>query len=90
MADKIFIKKSLRFFEIFNLAEGEGNIGKLFSKVPKRLHVVFSMEYFYRFEEMKMLTGFMDYTLYSNQIKESNKQAKKTARKLKAFGKVGL
>lgn len=76
--DKMFIKKSLRFFEVFNLEAGEEkNIGRLFTKVHKRMHFVFSMEYFHRFEEMKELIGYTDYTLYSNQIKETNKLAKK-------------
>jgi len=90
VTNKMFIKKSLRFFEVFHLAEGEENIGKLFRKVHKGLHFVFSMEYFYRFEEIKRLTGYMDYTLYSNQIKEDIKQAKKIDRKRGLFRKAGL
>ena len=76
--DKMFIKKSLRFFEVFNLEAGEeNNIGRLFAKVYKRMHFVFSMEYFHRFEEIKELTGYTDYTIYCNQVKETNKLAKK-------------
>lgn len=78
VADKMFIKKSLRFFEVFNLEAGEEkNIGRLFTKIHKRMHFVFSMEYCYRFDELKELTGYMDYTIYCNQVKESNKLAKK-------------
>lgn len=77
-ADKMFIKKSLRFFEVFNLEAGEeNNIGKLFTKVHKKMHFVFSMEYCYRFEELRELTGYTDYTIYCNQVKEANKLSKK-------------
>ncbi len=89
-SNKLFIKKSLRFFEIFSLAEGEENIGKLFRKVPKNLHFVFSMEYAYRFEDLKALTGYTDYTAYSSLIKEEQKQIKAASRKPGLFRKAGL
>lgn len=77
--NKFFIKKSLRFFEIFNL-EDEANIGKLFHKLNKKYHFVFSKEYYYRFDDIKVLTGYTDYTLYRNQIRQGIKLSKKEER----------
>ncbi|MBQ8040495.1 MAG: DUF4126 domain-containing protein [Lachnospiraceae bacterium] len=87
MDKKMFIKKSLRFFEMFNLKGSEENIGYTFRKVPKKLHFVFSKEYYYRFDEIKELTQYTDYTELKNQRKqdlklsrEEKRQAKREAR----------
>ena len=86
--DKMFIKKSLRFFEVFNLDESEENIGKLFHKLNKKFHFVFSKEYYYRFDDIKALTGYMDYTLYRNQIRQGIKLSKREAREQKRLERL--
>lgn len=79
----MFIKKSLRFFEIFNLKGGEENVGRSFRKVHKKIHVVFSKEYYYCFEKIKAITTFIDYTEYAKQIKQGIKLSKKEQREQK-------
>lgn len=83
---KMFIKKSLRFFEIFNLKGTEEDIGRVFRKVHKKIHFVFSKEYYYRFTEIKELTLYTDYTEYRKQIKQNIKlsRAEKRAEKRQA------
>lgn len=80
---KMFIKKSLRFFEIFNLKGNEEDIGRLFRKVHKKIHFVFSKEYYYRYKEIKEITGFIDYSEYKKMIKESSKLSKREEREQK-------
>lgn len=84
---KIFIKKSFRFFEIFGLKDNTETIAQPFHPTHKQLYFVFSKEYYHRFETIKELTQFTDYTEYKNQIKEQlkliqkeNKLAKRQAR----------
>ena len=85
---KMFIKKSLRFFEIFNLLGTEENIGKPLHKVRKKIHFVFSKEYLHRYETMKQLTGYIDYTKYKNQIKENIKLTKAEAKEQKRMARL--
>ena len=73
---KMFIKKSLRFFEVFNLLGTEENIGKPLHKVRKKIHFVFSKEYMHRFEYIKQLTGYVDYTEYRAMIRANMKLSK--------------
>uniref|UniRef100_UPI0040573BED hypothetical protein n=1 Tax=Acetatifactor sp. TaxID=1872090 RepID=UPI0040573BED len=77
---KMFIKKSLPFFEIFNLKGNEEEISKVFRKVHKKMRFVFSKEYYYRFEEIKELTKFTDYAEYRKQIKNNNKLTREEKR----------
>lgn len=70
---KIFLKKSLQFFEIFDLEGSEEEIVRNFRKIHTRLHVVFSKEYYYQFEKIRELAQFVDYALYSEQKKQSVK-----------------
>lgn len=77
---KMFIKKSLRFFEIFNLKGTEEDIGRVFRKVHKKIHFVFSKEYYYRFSEIKDLTMYTDYTEYKKQIKKNAKLSREEKR----------
>ncbi len=80
MQQKMFIKKSLRFFEIFNVRGSEESIGRTLRNVPKNIHFVFSKEYYYRFDQMKQLTGFIDYTNYRNHIRQGIKLSRKEIR----------
>lgn len=77
---KVFIKKSLRFFEVFNLNGSEDAIGKTFRKVKKDLHFVYSKEYFHRFDDIKEITVYTDYTEYRNQIRQSMKLSREEKR----------
>lgn len=70
---KIFIKKSLRFFEIFDLQGSEENIGRTFRKVQKNIHFAFSKEYYHRFNEIKERTLYTDYTEYRKRIRQNGK-----------------
>lgn len=70
---KIFIKKSLRFFEIFTLQGSEEPIGRTFRRVPKNLHFAFSKEYSFRYDIIKTITKYTDYTEYKKQIKTKQK-----------------
>jgi len=59
--DKIFLKDSLRFFEVFSL-EKEDDIGtKSIRKGKKKWHFVYSNEYTYRLDDILKLTGFIEY-----------------------------
>lgn len=69
----IFIKKSLRFFEIFVLKGAEGDIRRAFKRVPKAIQLVFSKEYEYRYEDIKRMTLFVDYDEYVKQKKQDMK-----------------
>lgn len=84
---KMFIKKSLRFFEVFNLKGTEEDIGRAFHKVHKNIHFVFSKEYFYRFEEIKELTMFTDYAEYRSRKKQDIKLTRKEKRQAKLEAK---
>ena len=47
----------------------EEAIAKSFKRVPKMFHIVFSKEYFYRYQEIKNMTGFVDYAEYKQYLK---------------------
>ncbi len=79
---KVFIKKSFRFFEIFTL-ESEANLGLLFRKVKKDFHFVYSKEYFFRFNEIKDMTGFTDYSMYKRVITDKIKLTRQEQRELR-------
>lgn len=70
---KMFIKKSFRFFEVFNLQNQEADMGKIFHRVPKNIHFVFSKEYLYRFNQIKEITSYTDYSEYRKQMKQTAK-----------------
>jgi len=59
-ANKIFIRNSLRFFELFSLKD-ETNIGKSFRRLKKNWHFAYSNEYYHRFNDILQITGFTDY-----------------------------
>lgn len=67
---KMFIKKSFRFFEVFNVHNQDLDLGKSYFKMPKNIHFVFSKEYLYRFDKIKEIIGYTDYTEYRKQEKQ--------------------
>ena len=69
----MFIKKSLRFFEVFHLQGQKEDIGRTFRRVPKTLHFAFSKEYSYRYDVIKAITGYTDYAEYKKQLKTKQK-----------------
>ena len=69
----MFIKKSLRFFEVFHLQGPKEDIGRTFRRVPKTLHFAFSKEYSYRYDVIKAITGYTDYAEYKKQLKTKQK-----------------
>ena len=71
--EKMFIKKSFRFFEVFNLHNQEADMGKTFHRIPKNVHFVFSKEYLYRFDQIKEITLFTDYTEYRKEMRQTAK-----------------
>ncbi len=68
-AQKMFINAFLPYYEIFNIYGSEEAIAKTFKKVPKMFHIVFSKEYFYRYQEIRNITGFTDYAEYKEYLK---------------------
>ena len=68
-AQKMFINSALPYYEIFHIYGSEEAIAKTFKRIPKMFHMVFSKEYYYRFEEIKQLTGFVDYAAYKEYLK---------------------
>lgn len=68
-AQKMFINSALPYYEIFHIYGSEEAIAKTFKRVPKMFHVVFSKEYFHRYDEIKQLTGFVDYAEYKQYLK---------------------
>ncbi len=61
--NRIYIKKSLQFFEIVTFTE-KNEILKPFLSAKKKLHFVLSKEYCYKFEDIKHISAFYDYALY--------------------------
>lgn len=70
-AQKMFINSALPYYEIFHIYGSEEAIAQTFKRVPKMFHVVFSKEYFHRYDEIKQLTGFVDYADYKQYLKNS-------------------
>ena len=79
---KVFLRKSLRFFEVFDLSENEKADSAL-RKGHKNLHLVFSKEYFHRYERIKEITTFTDFAEYKNQVKQDEKMSKQEIRRQK-------
>ena len=67
-AQKMFINPFLPYYEIFNIYGSEEAIVKTFKKVPKMCHIVFSKQYFHRYQEIGYLTGFVDYRQYKEYL----------------------
>jgi len=67
-AQKMFINPFLMYYEIFNIYGSEESIVRTFKKVPKMCHIVFSKEYYHRYQEIGNLTGFVDYRQYKEYL----------------------
>lgn len=80
--EKIFIKKSLRFFELFSL-RGTEDTGRAFGRIHKEIHLVFSKEYYYRFDRIKEITGYADYAEYKKQLKKNSRLSRAERRQAK-------
>lgn len=86
---KIYIKKSLRFFEVFILKGTEENIGRVFRKAEKVIQFVFSKEYEYRYEDIKKMTLYTDYDEYVKQKKQNAKMSHNEKRRRKRMMGTG-
>ena len=73
-AQKMFINPFLMYYEIFNIYGSEEAIVKTFKKVPKMCHIVFSKQYFHRYQEIGNLTGFVDYRQYKDYLTSLTRQ----------------
>ncbi len=80
---KMFIRKGARYFEVFNLRVGEEEMTKSVRRIHKDIHFVFSKEYYYRYDEIKNYTGYVDFKEYQTQILNEKKAAKKALREMK-------
>lgn len=69
---QIFIKNSLRFFELFCPAE-EMPSRKSFRKLKKEWHFVYSNEYTHRYPEICAITESVDYQQYAAEHKPERK-----------------
>lgn len=85
---KMFIRQSLFYHEVFNLSGTEENIGKPLRRIRKDIHFVFSKEYYHRFNEIKDITGFIDFKEYQKQASETYKMTKKAIREQKRLAKL--
>ncbi len=79
---KMFINSFAAYFEIFNINGPEESLTRVFFRIPRQFHIVFSKEYFYRFQEIKYLTGFVDLAEYRQYLKQM------MPRKRGLFGKL--
>ena len=81
----VYIRKGLWYYEIFSYLPDEKNLAKKFPK--KEFSVVFSLEYFYRIEDILKITGYEDYTIIRENEKFTKKQRReeKRARRKEAF-----
>lgn len=68
---KMFLNQFLLYFEIFNLVGSEECLTRMFRSVPKHIHLVFSKEYFHRYQDILRLTGFVDYQPYCTALRNS-------------------
>lgn len=88
--DKMFINQALRFYEIFNLKGNEDNISKKFRRIKKEFYFVYSKEYYFRYEELKSITGFVDYKIYKKALTDNVKMSKRELKKIQKLEKLEL
>lgn len=67
---KMFINQFAAYYEMFNITGPEESLTKVFFRIPKQFHIVFSKEYFYRYQEIKNITGFIDLAEYKQYLKQ--------------------
>ena len=72
---KVFINQFFFYYEVFNLIGPETNLTNAFKRVSKQYHVVFSKEYFHRYQDIKRITGFTDFAEYRSSLMQKKPQA---------------
>lgn len=77
----VYIRKTLWFYEIFTYVPNSDNLAKKFPK--KEFSFVFSLEYFYRIQDILELTGYEDYSLIQEEKKLTKRQQKEEKRMLR-------
>lgn len=70
----VYIRKGLRFFEVFHYIDTNENLAKKYPK--KDFSFVYSKEYFYRFDEIVAKSGLTDYEVL-RQARKAEKEQKK-------------
>lgn len=77
----IYIRKGLWFYEIFSYIPHPDNLAK---KNPKKeFSFVFSMEYFYRIDDILELTGYENYSLIQEAKKLTKRQQREEKRMIR-------
>ena len=74
-------RRGFRFFEAFSYVNTPSNLAKLYP--AKSCYVVFSKEYFYRFEEICSLTGCVNYNELKQERKEQAKMDKAERKRIR-------
>ncbi len=74
---KIFINQFLFYHEIFTVSGEEDDIFHPLKRIPKRYHLVFSKEYFYRYQEIREFLGYTDLAEYRKMRETYQPQKKK-------------
>ena len=77
----VYIRKGLWFYEIFSYIPHPDNLAKKYPK--KEFSFAFSMEYFYRINDILELTGYEDYSLIQEAKKLIKRQQREEKRMLK-------
>ena len=67
---KMFINQFAAYYEMFNITGPEENLTKVFFRIPKQFHIVFSKEYFHRYQEIKSIAGFIDLAEHKQYLKQ--------------------
>ncbi|MCR5410659.1 MAG: hypothetical protein K6E90_06735 [Lachnospiraceae bacterium] len=67
---RIFINKTVFYYEIFTLAASEDVLLKKMKKIPKEFHIVFSREYLNRYQEIIDITGFTELGSYRETLRK--------------------
>ena len=81
---KMFINRFLFYHEIFTIDGDEKCLTRAIRKIPKRFHIVFSKEYFFRYGEVQRITGFVELKDYTQYLKAQEPP------KQNVFSKIGL
>lgn len=74
----VYIRKGLWYYEVFSFLPDENNLSKKFPK--KEFSFVFSLEYFYRFNDILEITGYQDYSLIVQAQKLTKRQQREEKR----------
>lgn len=74
----VFMRKGLRYFEVFRYIDTQENVARRFPR--KEYSFVFSKEYFYRHEEILSVSGFADYAVFKQERKQERQQIREAKR----------